>query len=425
MVKDTHENKGASLPYRIAYAIAMLLLAFVLGLVVALIIRAVLYALSLCEHLIWVDAPTAMDIAWLSLLVCPLGGLVIGLWTKHCGGSPEPLGKVIGSVRNTGGYRVKSIPSSVVGFALPVVFGGCVGPCAGVVGIIASLCTAIGDLLKRAGLRLHDADDVSVSAALTAVLGAPFAGIVAGDEASPERARKSSLSRGARIVLYAAASGGALCGMLLFKLVMGPGGGGGLPRLESTGFTVDDLPWMLVCFAAAWALSLVFTGSIKLFGRLSRLLDRHPLVRTTICGTVIGIVGAVFPFALFSGEAQVDQIAANWQAMPALMLLVGAVAKAVLTPLCLQFGWGGGPLFPCVFTGVSLGYGIAGLAGVDPVCCAAVASGAFVACSMRRPLLAAALVILCFPPQSIVWLLLAAFVAGRLPMPKLKDSASQ
>lgn len=411
----TNSPGNTSLPHRMLGALALVVLAFVLGFVVALLIRGALLAVAVCEHLLWDELPSAVGIAWLPLVLCTLGGLVIGLWTRRFGGSPTSLETVIASVRETGAYRVKNLPASLVGFVLPLAFGGAIGPEAGIAGVIASLCTSIGDSLKRAGLRVKTVDDLTVSAVLTAVFGAPFAGVVAGDEASRHAEHEVSLRRGARIALYVVAAVGAFGGVALFQMAFG--GGAGLPRLGAGDFSASDLPWMLACLAAAWALAVVYTGAEQGFVRLSRRLGQRTVAKAVLCGLALGAVGTVLPFALFSGEEQVAEIATGWQALPALMLLASAAAKAVLTPLCLEFGWRGGHFFPCIFMGVALGYGIAALVGADPVCCAAVASGAFLACTMRKPLLAAALLLLCFPLRSVVWLLVAAFVGGRLPLP--------
>lgn len=412
----TSPPKATSLPHRILGTLALIVLALVLGLVVALLIRTILLVVATCEHLLWEALPDAVDVVCLPLVLCTVGGLAIGLWTKRFGGSPQSLETVISSVRETSAYRVKSLPASLVGFVLPLAFGGAIGPEAGISGIIASLCTSVGDSLKRAGLRVKTLDDLTVSAVLTAVFGAPFAGVVAGDAASGHGDHEVSLRRGARIVLYAVAAGGAFVGVALFQVAFG--GGTGLPRLEmGRGFLVSDLPWMLVCLAAAWALAVVYTTAEHGFARLSRHIGRRPVLKAVTCGIALGAVGTALPFALFSGEEQVAEIAVGWQALPALMLLAAAIAKAVLTPLCLEFGWRGGHFFPCIFMGVALGYGIASLAGADPVCCAAIASGAFLACTMRKPVLAAALLLLCFPARSLLWLLLAALVGGYLPLP--------
>ena len=94
----------------------------------------------------------------------------------------------------------------------------------------------------------------------------------------------------------------------------------------------------------------------------------------------------------------------TWNALPAWVLIATGVCKAVATPLCLNFGWHGGHFFPCIFIGVTCGYGIAALTGADPVFCVVVTCGVFVAGVVRKPLLVVGLLLLCFPLEGIAWL---------------------
>ena len=92
--------------------------------------------------------------------------------------------------------------------------------------------------------------------------------------------------------------------------------------------------------------------------------------------------------------------------------------KVVATPLCLNFGWRGGNFFPCIFAGVSCGYGIAVFSGIDPMLCVTVVTTALVACMTRKPLLTLALLILCFPIDGILASGVAALVGSALPVPR-------
>lgn len=141
------------------------------------------------------------------------------------------------------------------------------------------------------------------------------------------------------------------------------------------------------------------------------------MLKCVLCGLALGACGMFLPVALFSGEEQIAQVAAGWGAAAPAALLAAGAAKAVLTPLCLEMGWRGGHFFPCIFMGVAAGYGLADLGGADPVFCAAVVSGAFLAATTRRPLLSAALLLLCFPLRAVPWMLAAAFIGSRLPVP--------
>lgn len=394
-------------------AFSMLAFALVLGFAVGVLIRAVLFAVSFATGLLW-NGTAVLGVPWAPFAVCVIGGLFVGLWSARFGGAPEALPKVMASIRQNGSYRVRSMPSSIVGFALPLVFGGAIGPEAGLAGIIASLCGGVANMLQRAGLRVQSVADVTVSAVFAAVFGAPFAGIVAGDDASKHHSGELSPRRGAKVVLYASAAAGGFAGMRLFSSLSGAHAG--LPSIPASPVSTADLPWAFACLAAAWALAVVYQGAHAIFAKASALMGEHPIAKPLICGIALGVFAVVLPLALFSGEDQIAEIALNPMALSATAMIGAAVAKAVLTPLCLEFGWRGGHFFPCIFMGVALGFGIGSFVGADPVFCASITAGAFLACTTRRPLLSATLLLLCFPLQSLAWLVLAAFIGAHLPL---------
>ena len=70
---------------------------------------------------------------------------------------------------------------------------------------------------------------------------------------------------------------------------------------------------------------------------------------------------------MFAGETQADVFMETYMAIPAGVLIATGLVKAMLTPALINMGWRGGHFFPVIFSGVSLGYGLAILTGADPV----------------------------------------------------------
>ena len=135
----------------------MITLAIAVGLVIGLIVWAVFWASSALTELLWIDGRTRLESAlsktgiaswWLPVAFCGIGGLVIGLWTRFFGGQPKSLENVMASVKTTGGYQLEHPGASIVGFLLPLVFGGSIGPEAGLTGIIAAASRASETALK-------------------------------------------------------------------------------------------------------------------------------------------------------------------------------------------------------------------------------------------------------------------------------------
>lgn len=403
------------------WKLALAVLSVAIGFTAALAIRVVMFLVTACERLLWETLPQAVGLPSAALVICTLGGLCIGLWTKRFGGAPQPLSSVVASVREHGGYRVRSVPASVIGFALPLVFGGAVGPEAGLAGLVATACSWVSDRLKRAGLRARALADVGVAAVLAAVFAAPLAGVVAGDRCrltaddAPDP-RQFTFRRGAKIVLYTLAVLGAFAGLRLFAFATGAQMG--LPRFDAVHLSWQDVPWACLLAAAGYALVIVYRGATVAAAWLSRKMGERPVLKATLCGAVLGALGLFLPNVLFSGEEQISVLMSTWSALPAWVLIATGVCKAVATPLCLNFGWHGGHFFPCIFIGVTCGYGIAALTGADAVFCVVVTCGVFVAGVVRKPLLVVGLLLLCFPLEGIAWMVAAAYLGAYVPLPR-------
>lgn len=407
--------------------LGLVLFSLALGFVVGLVVWAVFWASSFLTELLWGGARGALAAAleargvaswWLPVALCTVGGLVIGVWTAWFGGAPASLDRVLGTVKATGGYRLERPGASVVGFLLPLVFGGAVGPEAGLTGIIAAACARIGNLLRGAGLRIKGVADVTVSAALSAVFATPLAGVVATmQDGMPREADPAAYEfrRPVKLVVYTASALGAAAGIVAFTWVFGKENG--LPRFEGITPGANRLWWALPCLVAGYLCALAFHGAETGFARLSARVGDHPVAKPVAAGLVLGALAIPLPDVLFSGEVQTFELMEGWQGYGAALLLATGLTKCVATPLCLNFGWRGGHFFPCIFAGVAAGYGVAGLFGAEPMFCVAITTAVLLAAVQRKPLMVLALLLLCFPATSLVWMGIACLVGAALPMP--------
>ncbi len=428
-IRDVGEPlEGAS--EKASASLGMVAFALAAGFVVGLAVWAVYRASAALTDLLWIDGHGAVcgllegfgiPSWWLPLAFCGLGGLAIGAFTARFGGEPAPLPQVLATVKRTGGYRLEKPAASVVGFLLPLVFGGAVGPEAGLSGIIAAACTAINEKLKAASVRVKGVAaqaDVTVSAALSAVFATPLAGIViASQDGMPQAAdpRSFDFHRKAKVVLYTASAIGAVGGVALFGWLFGAEAG--LPRLEDAAPGAGELRWGIVCIALGWAGAALFHASDLGFSALSRRVGDHAIAKPLVAGLVLGAFAIPLPLVLFPGEVQIGEVMEGWASMGAVALVAAGLAKCAVTPLCINFGWRGGHFFPCIFAGVAIGYGVAAAAGIDPMFCACMACATLVAGVQRNPWVALALLLLCFPARDIVWLGLACLVGAYLPVP--------
>lgn len=374
----------------------------------------------------WIDGRTSLENAlskagiaswWLPVAFCGIGGLVIGLWTRFFGGQPESLKNVMASVKTTGGYQLERPGASIVGFLLPLVFGGSIGPEAGLTGIIAAACTRIGNSLKAAGIRVKQITDVTVSAALSAVFASPFVGVVAAAEDSMPALDPSDYEfrRKVKLVLYTASALGAIIGIALFTSVFGKEGG--VPHFDGVTPGANKLWWALPCILLGYIAVLIYHTASTGFAKLDARLGDHPVAKPVAAGLILGILAVPLPYVLFPGEAQSFELMRNWASVSGIVLVATGLLKCAVTPLCINFGWRGGHFFPVIFAGIALGYGIASIGGFEPMFCVAITTATLVAGVQRKALVAIVMLLLCFPVQSIPWIGIACLVGASLPLP--------
>jgi H+/Cl- antiporter ClcA len=104
----------------------------------------------------------------------------------------------------------------------------------------------------------------------------------------------------------------------------------------------------------------------------------------------MGIIGALLPLTLFSGEEQSVDLVLMAPSIGFGMLILLAFSKLLATSLLLATGWKGGYIFPIMFAGIALGMAAKLIFPDVPtaVTVAAVMAGALVA-ALRAPLFAA------------------------------------
>ena len=418
-LKGPRQVAGASL--------SMVSFSVVVGFVVGLLVWAVLWASTFLTNLLWMNAKEALSATlssigisswWLPLAFCTVGGVLIGLWTKLTGTVPESLEVVMADVKKSGGYELKKPGAAVVSFLLPLVFGGSVGPEAGLTGIIAAACTKVGVMLKGAGLRVKSVADLTVSAALSAVFATPIAGIVAcAEDSTPtgDNPRDYEFKRAAKLVVYTAAAIGAFGGIVTFSAIFG--GNGGIPRFSGAVAGINEFKWALPCLLVGYAGAFFYHVSNFSFSKLTIKLEKCVVLKPILAGIVLGFLGVAFPYVLFPGEEQAFELMEEWQQLGGVALIATGLLKCAATPMCINFGWKGGNFFPCIFSGIAAGYGMAHLSGVDPMFCVCVTTATLVAGIQRKPLMALALLLLCFPADSIVYMGLACLVGAYAPIP--------
>lgn len=362
------------------------------------------------------------------LVFCTIGGVLIGLFNRRFGDYPQDMNTVMAKVKATGRYEYDHMGASFFGALLPLLFGGSIGPEAGLTGVIAGLCTWVGDRLRFVGAEMRELAESGTAAVISAIFSTPLFGMAvpifgAADDSDGTRSVaeiRLQTPKPLKIAVYVLAVAGALGMMALLGSLFGEGGG--LPHFSDISIGWIEMIWLLPLIAIGAVAGWLYFLFGMLADKLADKLKSHPVVKATIAGVALGAIGIALPFAMFAGEAQTSELAATWGTIPAVVLIATGFAKVLTTQLCLNLGWRGGHFFPIIFAGIAIGYGMAALAGIDAVFSLCAVTAALVGVVMRQPILTMALLFLVFPIAGAPVLLLAAAIGSIVPVISAKSN---
>ena len=222
------------------------------------------------------------------------------------------------------------------GLLIGLLFGGSIGPEAGLTGVIAGLCSWVGDRMRRFGAEFRELTLLGTQAALTALFTAPIFGFVASlagsadgrgageDSASDEITIK--LPKAQKTVVYGIAIAGGLGTYLLLGQLMG--GGMGMPRFEAAEVGNLELVWLIPLALVGTVCGWLYFVSEHASEALSHAIGERPVVKAMLAGLALAICGTVLPYTMFAGETQADVLMETYLTIPAGVLIATGLLKA-------------------------------------------------------------------------------------------------
>ncbi len=390
------------------------LFCLVIGAFAGLVLWLFLKAVLLGTELVWEWIPAQISIPAYTIIICTVGGLVIGLFRKKFGNYPEELEEVLGTLKREKRYEYRNMLVLLTAAALPLILGSSVGPEAGMTGVIVGLCCWASENVKFAKEDVKTYSQVGMAVTLGVLFHSPLFGIFAVEEEQEGQDRlPQSLPLVSKLLLYGLALG-AGTGVYLFLSALFGTPMEGFPSFAEAEPSGIDYPMMLVYVFAGILLSKFYELTKKGSERTADKLP--PIVREMVGGLCLGVIGFFVPALMFSGEEQMGVLMTEYGNYLPWMLMAAAFLKVLLTNLCIHLGLRGGHFFPVIFAGVCLGYGIA-LAvfhsGGHVVIAAAVTTAALLGAIMKKPLAVTMLLFLCFPVKLFVWIFLGAVIGSK------------
>ncbi len=125
---------------------------------------------------------------------------MLGIYKKSQKAVPDELDEVMKKVKRDKFYPYNKVLLLCISALIPLLFGGSIGPEAGLTGVIVGLCYWAGNHMKNAQSKIPELMQTGVSATLTAIFYAPLFGLAAANEEQIRYPRQSNRYRTGKLI---------------------------------------------------------------------------------------------------------------------------------------------------------------------------------------------------------------------------------
>ena len=129
----------------------------------------------------------------------------------------------------------------------------------------------------------------------------------------------------------------------------------GLVQPPAYDLRVGDIGLGILFGILALPLAVIFLLIVKVMRRLVMPLNSQPIIRSTVGGLLLGLLGVALPITLFLGTDGLVTTTQDAAEIGFGLLILFALAKILALGGALSFGFIGGPIFPMLFVGATLG----------------------------------------------------------------------
>lgn len=364
-------------------------------------------------HFIWYTLKDFFNIKYWTLIVASIGGILVGITQKYFGEYPKYMDQTLEEFKKSKRVEYKSLKYSIINSLTILFFGASVGPEAALSGIAGGIITFVGDKMKERFKKKNVVNqypdeliEYSMQVSAGIIFRAPLLGLYTLSEKSSEN---RDIIKKIKVIVYTVTTiSGFLVFILLSKFDNRPSF---IVRFKQSNIGLKEIIWFIPLIIIAILLAYIYKMYALVLHKILRPIENRKVLKGIIGGLGIGILGTFFPWTLFSGEHELRELVVEWNNISAYLLILLALVKLLLTEICLSTGHRGGHIFPLIFSGSCLGYGVSKLFSIDPVFSLAIIVTGLVNKVIGNMFVSIFLLIFFFPINTIIPMVLSAVIS--------------
>jgi H+/Cl- antiporter ClcA len=342
---------------------------------------------------------------WWIIIVMTGAGFIVGLIHHYTTAQQMDVFKAV----KDGYLDPKPVPSSLLISLISLITGFCLGPEVPT----GMLAAGLGSWVSKLRGMGSDESRISVLSGISGAYAGLFSSPVVALLMLLESDHKQSVNYYGTLLIAGLA---ATVGFGLFYVLNGMNVSTLLGILSPPAYhlRIYDLIACIGLGILAVPFALLFVIMTKAFNKVVKPLNSTPILRGVLGGFLLGLLAFILPTTIGLGTTQMPIITQQATEIGVLLLIIFALAKLVALSGALNFGFIGGPIFPLLFVGSSLGSAIHLIFPQIPL---GLALGCMIvavpAAIVPIPLALAAIgiVIIGLPPNDILPVFIAALVA--------------
>jgi H+/Cl- antiporter ClcA len=302
---------------------------------------------NLGQSLIWPEITdwTPFSGPWTMVAIMTVVGLLVGLIHHFTSAAQMDVFDAV----DEGRMDPKPVPASLLASLLSLIGGFSLGPEVPSGMLAAGLGTWISERRKMDAEGVRTNVISGVSAAYAGLFSSPFVVLLLLESAHVQ----SILYYGTLLIAGLSAAVGFglfyfMCGETFSSLL-------GLLSLPTYDLRLWHLGAGILLGVLAAPSGLILPVMMKILGRLVAPLNGKPIVRGVLGGFLLGLLAFALPITIGLGTEGMVTVSQQAAEIGIALLIVFALAKMLALSGALAFGFIGGPIFPLLFVGTTVG----------------------------------------------------------------------